>query len=85
VVERSIAVFTLVKLVGAAYLIYLGVQTFRHRGSLVDAFRAGVAVKPRRQIMREGFGGRPHRLRFVGGAGGAATVGLGVRLTRRHD
>jgi len=34
VAERSVAVFSTLKLVGAAYLIYLGVQTFRHRGDL---------------------------------------------------
>ena len=32
IVERSIAVFTAIKLLGAAYLVWLGVQTFRHRG-----------------------------------------------------
>jgi threonine/homoserine/homoserine lactone efflux protein len=33
VVERSVAVFTALKLAGAAYLAYLGVRAVRHRGS----------------------------------------------------
>src|SRR5690606_25655213 len=35
IAARSIAVFTALKLVGAAYLVYLGVQTIRKRGDLV--------------------------------------------------
>jgi threonine/homoserine/homoserine lactone efflux protein len=34
VVERSILVFTTLKLIGAAYLVYLGVKAWRQRGSL---------------------------------------------------
>src|SRR4051812_15080838 len=34
VVERSALVFTALKLVGAAYLVYLGVKAFRQRGRL---------------------------------------------------
>jgi threonine/homoserine/homoserine lactone efflux protein len=34
VAAQSVAVFTVIKLVGAAYLCYLGVQTFRKRGEL---------------------------------------------------
>ncbi len=37
VVAESILVFTIIKLVGAAYLIYLGVAAFRHRGDRLDA------------------------------------------------
>ncbi|MFC8093464.1 LysE family translocator [Streptomyces sp. NPDC057301] len=33
-VQSSATVFTVVKLAGAAYLVYLGVQAFRHRGRL---------------------------------------------------
>ncbi|GAA2446077.1 LysE family translocator [Streptomyces lavendulocolor] len=39
VVERSAAVFTAVKLAGAAYLVLLGVHAFRHRGALRAALR----------------------------------------------
>ena len=43
-VERSVAVFTVIKLAGAAYLVYLGVQAIRHRGSLRAAL--DVAAEP---------------------------------------
>jgi threonine/homoserine/homoserine lactone efflux protein len=36
VAAQSVAVFTVLKLVGAAYLIYLGVHTFRTRGDLAE-------------------------------------------------
>ena len=38
VVERSVLVFTALKLAGAAYLVYLGVKAVRQRGSLQAAF-----------------------------------------------
>jgi len=44
-VERSVAIFTVIKLGGAAYLVYLGVQAIRHRGSLREALE--VAAQPR--------------------------------------
>ena len=46
VAASSAAVFTALKLAGAAYLVYLGVQTFRHRGDLVAAL--GAPVPPAR-------------------------------------
>ncbi len=54
IVERSLAVFTVLKLAGAAYLVYLGVQTLRHRGSLAAALETRAATRSRR-IFRDGL------------------------------
>ena len=57
-VERSVLAFSLLKFAGAAYLIYLGVTAFRHRGRLSDAMDAAFgtqrAISTRRTI-RDGF------------------------------
>jgi threonine/homoserine/homoserine lactone efflux protein len=51
VVERSAGVFTAVKLLGAGYLIYLGVKAVRHRRSLAEAVGARTApVRPLRAL-----------------------------------
>lgn len=55
VVERSITAFTVIKFCGALYLVYLGVQSFRHRRSLAAAFDGGVEPVPLRRMVREGF------------------------------
>jgi threonine/homoserine/homoserine lactone efflux protein len=54
-VERSVTVFTVLKLAGAAYLVYLGVQAIRHRRSLAEAFTAQVDPKSTRRILLDGF------------------------------
>ena len=55
IVERSIAVFTVIKLLGAAYLIYLGVQAIRHRKALTTLFDQQPARASQWRILREGF------------------------------
>ena len=45
-VQRSATVFTAVKLAGAAYLVYLGVQAFRHRGRLRTEVAACSSARP---------------------------------------
>jgi threonine/homoserine/homoserine lactone efflux protein len=55
IVERSLLAYNAVKLVGAAYLIYLGVQAFRHRHAVATAAIDGAPPKSTRRIFREGF------------------------------
>jgi threonine/homoserine/homoserine lactone efflux protein len=54
-VERSVAVFTVVRLAGAAYLVYLGVQAIRHRGSLREALDVAAQPKSFGRILRDGI------------------------------
>ncbi len=54
-VERFVAVFTVIKLGGAAYLVCLGVQAVRHRRSLTGALGATVAKKTPLRTLRDGF------------------------------
>jgi threonine/homoserine/homoserine lactone efflux protein len=51
-VQRSTEIYTAIKFVGAAYLVFLGVQTFRHRHALGEAV-AGPAPtgRARRQFL----------------------------------
>jgi threonine/homoserine/homoserine lactone efflux protein len=57
-VERSVLVFTALKLAGAAYLVYLGVRAWRERGALRAAFAedpAGAAGPGSARTFWEGF------------------------------
>src|SRR5215472_1057727 len=52
--QRSVAAFTVLKLAGGAYLIYLGVRTFRERKSLAAAISAPAAPRSDRRAFLEG-------------------------------
>lgn len=146
-VERSAEVFLIVKLAGAAYLAWLGIQAIRHRARLSDALNAAAedgdrhalrkgfvigTTNPKAYILfgailpqfvnrsagdvtgqmlllalvpntiglftdnlwalsastfRAWFARSPRRLQLVGGAGGAAMIGVAVTVvvTRRGD
>jgi threonine/homoserine/homoserine lactone efflux protein len=55
VVQRSVVVFSVVKLVGAGYLIWLGVQAIRHRRELASAFDGAAAPRGVCRAVRDGF------------------------------
>ncbi|GAA3927964.1 LysE family translocator [Actinomadura viridis] len=55
IVERSVLVFTALKLIGAAYIIYLGVQAFRHRRSLAGAVGDPEAPRNSARELWQGF------------------------------
>jgi threonine/homoserine/homoserine lactone efflux protein len=55
VVERSIVVFTVLKLAGAAYIVLLGLRTIRKRRSWAGVLEVVVTPRSTRRIFREGF------------------------------
>jgi len=71
-VERSMVVFTALKLAGAVYLAYLGVQAIRHRRSLVATLAAPVERKTTWRIALDGF--------FVGATNPKSAVFLAAIL-----
>jgi threonine/homoserine/homoserine lactone efflux protein len=54
-IERSVALFTVLKLAGACYLVFLGVQAIRHRHSLAAALGAEVERKTAVRLVIDGF------------------------------
>jgi threonine/homoserine/homoserine lactone efflux protein len=55
IVERSATVFTAIRLAGAAYLIWLGIQAFRRRHALADVLAEAAAPRGGARAAREGF------------------------------
>jgi threonine/homoserine/homoserine lactone efflux protein len=54
-IERSIVVFNVIRLAGAAYLIFLGVQAIRHRKSLASILTGTVPPSSTGRMLRDGF------------------------------
>lgn len=55
-VAQSVVLFTVIKLAGAAYLVYLGVQAIRHRNQGDDSSAREVrSAAPRRTLFWQGF------------------------------
>lgn len=53
---KSETVFLTMKLLGGAYLIFLGLRSIRHRGELANVLAPGTAApQPLRRTVREGF------------------------------
>ena len=55
VVQRSAEVFTVVKLAGAVYVVYLGVQAIRHRHSMATALAGKLPPVTGGRALRDGF------------------------------
>jgi threonine/homoserine/homoserine lactone efflux protein len=55
IVERSVVAFTVLKYVGAGYLIYLGVQAIRHRRSGSADMAATIGPRRTWRVLRDGF------------------------------
>jgi threonine/homoserine/homoserine lactone efflux protein len=55
ILQESVTAFTIVKLVGAAYLVVLGVRMLRSRRRLATVADAAIEPKSGGRILREGF------------------------------
>jgi threonine/homoserine/homoserine lactone efflux protein len=55
IVQRSVAVFTVMKVLGAVYLVVLGTRAILHRGDLFAAIGAPTAPRSAITLGRDGF------------------------------
>lgn len=55
IIERSVVVFTTIKSIGGVYLVYLGIQTIRHRESLSESFTVTRKPPTTHRLLKEAF------------------------------
>ena len=55
VVAQSIVLFTIVKVLGAGYLVFLGIQAIRHRTDAAKAMTGAVPTRSGLRLLGEGF------------------------------
>ena len=55
IIERSVVLLGAIRLLGAAYLVYLGVQAVRHRRALSSVLDVGDRAPERHNLALEGF------------------------------
>lgn len=55
IVARSVVLFSIVKVAGALYLMYLGVQAIRHRNRTAEAATSGALPRSHWRQLGEGF------------------------------
>jgi threonine/homoserine/homoserine lactone efflux protein len=55
IVAQSVVLFTIVKVVGAGYLVYLGIQAIRHRYRAADQASGSIAPRSAWRQLGEGF------------------------------
>jgi threonine/homoserine/homoserine lactone efflux protein len=55
IVAQSLLLFTVIKFVGAGYLVYLGIQAIRHRRHTAVTHEAAPQRRPRWRIVSEAF------------------------------
>lgn len=55
IVAQSVVLFTILKVAGAAYLVYLGIQAIRHRGRTAAEATGGVPPRSAWRQLGEGF------------------------------
>jgi threonine/homoserine/homoserine lactone efflux protein len=55
IIEQSIVAFTVVKIAGGGYMIYLGIQAIRHRKQVAEHTMAAIAKRGRWRTLGEGY------------------------------